>query len=82
MSDSPQKVKIVQEFMDEPINVKPSGFRAWIVPVLVASIALSTCATEINTRNNTELQKQRLEIAKKQYKLDSLKLEYMKMHQK
>ena len=77
-----QKVKIEQDFMDDPINVKLSGLRAWVVPILIASIALSTCATEINTRNNTAVQQQQLEIAKKQYQLDSARFEYMKTHQK
>ena len=60
-----QNVKIEQDFMDDPINVKLSGLRAWVVPILIASIALSTCATEMNTRNNTAVQQQQLEIAKK-----------------
>ena len=77
-----QKVKIEQDFMDDPINVKLSGLRAWVVPMLIASIALSTCATEMNTRNNTAVQQQQLEIAKKHYQLDSARFEYMKTHQK
>ncbi len=77
-----QKVKIEQDFMDDPIKVELSGFRAWIIPMLIASIALSTCATEMNTRNSVTLEKQRLDIAKKQYQLDSARFEYMRMHQK
>lgn len=77
-----QKVKIEQDFFDDPINVKLSGVRSWLVPALIALIAFQTCATEMNTRNNTILEKEKLELAKKQYKLDSLKFEYTKMYQK
>ena len=81
MSDT-RNVKIKQEPWDAPINVKTTGFRACVLPLLVASIALSTCATEMNTRDSVKIQKQRLEVAKKQYTLDSLRFEYIKSHQK
>ena len=62
--------------------MKLSGCRAGIVLMLIVSIALSTCATEMNTRDSLEIQKQRLDVAKKQYTLDSLRFEYMKTYQK
>ncbi len=76
------KVKIEQGTFDEPIKVKLRGSIATAGMVLLLAIALNTCSTEQATRENKEINKQRLEVAKQQYTLDSLRFEYMKSHQK
>ena len=76
------KVKIEQGTFDEPIKVKLRGSIAVFGLILLMTIAMNTCATEVQTRQNTEINKQRLEVAKQQYTLDSLRFEYMKSHQK
>lgn len=79
---SSDKVRITQEAFDDAIRVKLRGTAATVVVLLLLTIAMNTCSTEMQTRNNTELNKQQLEIAKKQYQLDSMRFEYMKSHQK
>ena len=80
MSDT--KVRVTQEFFDDPLRVKPSGVRTWVALILLLTIAMSTCSTEAQMRENKELVKQQLEVAKKQYALDSLRFEHIKSHQK
>ena len=79
---SSNKVRITQEAFDDAIRVKLRGTAATVVVLLLLTIAMNTCSTEMQTRTNTELNKQQLEIAKKQYQLDSMRFEYMKSHQK
>lgn len=79
---SSDKVRITQEAFDDAIRVKLRGTAATVVVLLLLTIAMNTCSTEMQTRTNTELNKQQLEIAKKQYQLDSMRFEYMKNHQK
>ncbi|MBP3316121.1 MAG: hypothetical protein J6L70_00770 [Alphaproteobacteria bacterium] len=79
---SSDKVRITQEAFDDAIRVKLRGTAATVVVLLLLTIAMNTCSTEMQTRTNTELNKQQLEIAKKQYQLDSMRFEYMKSHQK
>lgn len=79
---SSDKVRITQEAFDDAIRVKLRGTAATVVVLLLLTIAMNTCSTEMQTRTNTELNKQQLEIAKKQYQLDSMRFEYMKLHQK
>ena len=79
---SSDKVRITQEAFDDAIRVKLRGTAATVVVLLLLTIAMNTCSTEMQTRTNTELNKQQLEIAKKQYQLDSMRFEYMKAHQK
>ena len=79
---SSNKVRITQESFDDAIRVKLRGTAATVVVLLLLTIAMNTCSTEMQTRTNTELNKQQLEIAKKQYQLDSMRFEYMKAHQK
>ena len=82
MSDEIKKVRIKQDFMDDPLLVKPAGVRTWLLIILVASIALNTCESAINTRGSNELKRMQLEQAKRQYTLDSLRFEYEKQHPK
>ena len=79
---SSDKVRITQEAFDDAIRVKLRGTAATVVVLLLLTIAMNTCSTEMQTRTNTELNKQQLEIAKKQYQLDSMRFEYMKSYQK
>ena len=79
---SSNKVRITQEAFDDAIRVKLRGTAATVVVLLLLTIAMNTCSTEMQTRTNTELNKQQLEIAKKQYQLDSMRFEYMKSYQK
>lgn len=79
---SSDKVRITQEAFDDAIRVKLRGTAATVVVLLLLTIAMNTCSTEMQTRTNTALNKQQLEIAKKQYQLDSMRFEYMKSHQK
>ena len=79
---SSDKVRITQEAFDDAIRVKLRGTAATVVVLLLLAIAMNTCSTEMQTRMNTELDRQQLEIAKKQYQLDSMRFEYMKAHQR
>ena len=79
---SSDKVRITQEAFDDAIRVKLRGTAATVVVLLLLTIAMNTCSTEMQTRTNTALNKQQLEIAKKQYQLDSMRFEYMKSYQK
>ena len=79
---SSDKVRITQEAFDDSIRVKLRGTAATVVVLLLLTIAMNTCSTEMQTRTNTALNKQQLEIAKKQYQLDSMRFEYMKSYQK
>lgn len=76
------KVRIEQGVFDEPIKVKLRGSIAEFGLIALLAIMMNTCATEVQTRQNTEINKQRLDVANKQYTLDSLRFEYMKSHQK
>lgn len=67
-----QKIKITQDFFDDPIRTKPAGTRTFFALLLLTIIALNTCSTERAVNENKEINKQRLEIAKRQYALDSL----------
>lgn len=81
MSDD-NKVRIEQDMFDDPIKVKLRGSIAAFGLLCLLAIAMSTCATEVQTRQNKEINQKRLEVAKKQYTLDSLRYEYMKSPQK
>ncbi len=69
---SEKKIKITQDFFDDPIRTKPAGTRTFFALFLLVIIALNTCSTERAVNENKEINKQRLEIAKRQYTLDSL----------
>ncbi len=66
----------------DPIRTKSVGGRTWFGVFLLFSIAVSTCTSERYARETRDLEKQQLEVAKKQYQLDSLRFEHLKTHQK
>ncbi len=70
---SGNKVKIEQDDFDNPLRVKLGGMRSWVLLMLVATIALNTCGTELNTRASAEFQRKQYELARRQYTLDSLR---------
>ena len=82
MSDETKNVRIKQDFMDDPILVKLGGFRSWVLLVLIATIAANTCESNVNIIGANELKRQQLEVAKRQYTLDSLRFELEKQQMK
>lgn len=74
------KIRLEQDFFDEPLRVKLSGVRSWVLLTLVAIIAGNTCSTEATMhglhevhRQQLELAKRQLELAQRQHTLDSLR---------
>lgn len=76
------KVRIEQGTFDDPIKVRLRGSVAAFGLILLMITAMNTCSTQVYVRENKEINNQRLDLAKKQYTLDSLRFEYMKLHQK
>lgn len=76
------KVRIEQELFDEPVRVKLRGTATLVMVLLLFSIAMNTCSTEQATREGNKINKERLELAKRQYALDSVRFEHIKSHQK
>lgn len=76
------KVKIEQGTFDDPLKVRLRGSLATFGLILLMIIAMNTCSTQVYIRENKEIDNKRLELAKKQYTLDSLHFEYMKQRQK
>lgn len=76
------EVKIKQDVFDDALRVKPGGCLSEFAFVLLLAITMNTCSTEMQTRETKEMTKQKLELAKKHYQLDSLRFEYMKQQQK
>ena len=75
------KIKIEQGVFDEPIKVRLRGSAAIIGLMLLTVIAMNTCVSNTLAEQNTEINKQRLDVARKQYTLDSLRFEQIKIQQ-
>lgn len=75
------KIKIEQSVFDEPIKVRLRGSAAVLGLMLLTVIAMNTCVSNTLTEQNTEINKQRLDVARKQYTLDSLRFEQIKIQQ-
>lgn len=76
----PEKRVISGDFISDPVKVKLTGLRYFLVAL--GTITLSWAAWEIAgalndanelKRSELEIQKQRLDLAKRQYTLDSLR---------
>ena len=75
-----EKLVISGDFISDPVKVKLTGLRYFLVAL--GTITLSWAAWEIAgalhdanelKRSELEIQKQRLDLAKRQYTLDSLR---------
>lgn len=75
------KIKIEQSVFNEPIKVRLRGSAAILGLMLLTVIAMNTCVSNTLTEQNTEINKQRLDVARKQYTLDSLRFEQIKIQQ-
>jgi hypothetical protein len=53
-----------------------------LIILFAAMVAFGTCARMSQYQQENELRAKQLEYQKKQYALDSLRFEYMKMHKK
>ena len=64
------------------IRISVSGFVLTVIAT--CSFGVMICMQGIHTElhKSNELYKQQLDVAKQQYKLDSLRFEYMKNHEK
>lgn len=64
------------------IRVSVGGITTVFVVVLMFGLMSYTASIDNNLKESNELRRQQLDVAKQQYKLDSLRFEYMKKHEK
>lgn len=64
------------------IRVSVGGITTVFVVVLMFGLMSYTASIDNNLKESNELRRQQLDVAKQQYKLDSLRFEYMKNHEK
>ena len=64
------------------IRISVGGITTVFVVVLMFGLMSYTASIDNNLKESNELRRQRLDIAKRQYALDSLRFEYMKTHEK
>ena len=64
------------------ICISVGGITTVFVVVLMFGLMSYTASIDNNLKESNELRRQQLDVAKQQYKLDSLRFEYMKTHEK
>ena len=64
------------------IRISVGGITTVFVVVLMFGLMSYTASIDNNLKESNELRRQQLDVAKQQYKLDSLRFEYMKNHEK
>ena len=77
-----KNIKLEQDSLDSAFRIKWTGGRSVAVVLILLTIMMTTCATEVHLRQSNELRKQQLDQSRRQYTLDSLRFEYIKQHQK
>ncbi|MBQ2017740.1 MAG: hypothetical protein II208_04430 [Alphaproteobacteria bacterium] len=71
-------VNISQRAIEAPIRTKWVGGRSWLLAIAVAGIWLNISNIGSELKESNELERQKLEVMRKQFALDSLKFEYIK----
>ena len=64
------------------IRVSVGGITTVFIVVLMFGLMSYTASIDNNLKESNELRRQQLDVAKRQYALDSLRFEYMKTHEK
>ena len=78
MSENKVNVKVVQDAFSEPFRAKPVGFRTILVAGATVGMWLALTSISSQLQESNQLRKMQLDIARRQYVLDSLQFEHLK----
>mgnify|MGYP003298434895 CR=1 FL=1 len=77
-----ESVKVKQDSWDSPLRVKDDSGRSLIITMCILIMTVTMCSIDYHASVANEQREQQIELARRQYALDSLRFEHIKQHRR